>query len=102
MAIASNSSVGRYSSNEKGKSLLNVLQGHAFPKIDFLTFEGLDKAFNKDIAIRIFSTSHVDLQMMILQHLDILPRDKLTPLIGVMDTTIPFVQKIYCLPRTIK
>jgi hypothetical protein len=44
-----------YFFNEKGRSLLNILQDPIFPKIDFLAFEGLDKAFNKGIVIRISS-----------------------------------------------
>jgi hypothetical protein len=47
--------------NEKGKSLVNVLKSSIFPKIDFLTLEGLNKALSKGIIIGVSPTSHADL-----------------------------------------
>jgi hypothetical protein len=68
--------------------LVNVLKSPIFPKIDFLTLEGLNKAFSKGIIIGVSSTSHADLKMMILQPLDIFPRGILNPLIRVVDAAL--------------
>lgn len=67
------------------KSLLNVLQGPALPKIDFLMFKGLYGTFNKGIVIGATFASHANMETMILKDLNILPRGVPNPWIRVMD-----------------
>ena len=68
-----------------GNSIFNILQGSIFPKIDFFSFKGFDKALSNGIVIGVSFPSHADLEPTAKQGMNVIVRGILTPPIRMMD-----------------
>jgi hypothetical protein len=71
--------------DEKGKSILDIFKGSVFPEIDFLDFNGFEKALGGGVVVRIAFPRHADLESMLIEDFNIVMGSILDSPVGVMN-----------------